>query len=112
MYTVDKGISLVLNMDIDVKVNYLLDETKYTQVLNNLLSNAIKFTDKGSVKLNITTVKSLDIYDELLFEIIDTGEGIKEENLDEIFVSFSQIKPVLTRKQGGTGLGLAIVKSW
>lgn len=107
---VDKGISLVLNMDIDVKVNHLLDETKYTQVLNNLLSNAIKFTDKGSVKLNISTLKSLETQDELLFEIIDTGEGIKEENLDEIFVSFSQIKPVLTRKQGGTGLGLAIVK--
>jgi len=50
---IDKGISLLLNIDIDSKSNYLIDETKYTQVLNNLISNAIKFTDKGSVKLNI-----------------------------------------------------------
>lgn len=107
---VDKGISLVLNIDIDAKTNHLLDETKYTQVLNNLISNALKFTDRGSVKLNISTIKSSKKYDYVLFEVIDTGEGIKEENLNEIFVSFSQIKPVLTRKQGGTGLGLAIVK--
>lgn len=107
---VDKGISLILNIDIDTTTNHLLDETKYTQILNNLISNAIKFTDKGSVKLNISTIKSYEKFDYILFEIIDTGEGIKEENLNEIFVSFSQIKPVLTRKQGGTGLGLAIVK--
>ena len=88
----------------------LFRSTKYTQVLNNLISNAIKFTDNGSVKLNISKVKSDDIYDYVLFEVIDTGEGIKQEDLTEIFVSFSQIKPVLTRKQGGTGLGLAIVK--
>lgn len=107
---IDKGISLLLNIDIDSKSNYLIDETKYTQVLNNLISNAIKFTDKGSVKLNISKIKSDEKFDYILFEIIDTGEGIKKENLKEIFVSFSQIKPVLTRKQGGTGLGLAIVK--
>lgn len=107
---IDKGISLLLNIDIDSKSNYLIDETKYTQVLNNLISNAIKFTDKGSVKLNISKIKSDEKFDYILFEIIDTDEGIKKENLKEIFVSFSQIKPVLTRKQGGTGLGLAIVK--
>ncbi|NHM00916.1 ATP-binding protein [Flavobacterium difficile] len=107
---VDKGISLILNIEIDPKINYLLDETKYTQILNNLISNAIKFTDKGSVKVTITILKSYEKFDYVLFEVIDTGEGIKEENLKEIFVSFSQIKPVLTRKQGGTGLGLAIVK--
>lgn len=107
---VDKGISLLLNIDIDSKSNYLIDETKYTQILNNLISNAIKFTDKGSVKLNISKIRSDEKFDYILFEIIDTGEGIKKENLKEIFVSFSQIKPVLTRKQGGTGLGLAIVK--
>lgn len=106
----EKGLYLTLNCDLSKEMIYNLDETKITQVLNNLISNAIKFTDKGGVELKIKHVKSSPKKDTLLFEVADTGEGISKENLDEIFESFSQVKPVLTRKQGGTGLGLAIVK--
>ncbi|NJM78696.1 MAG: hypothetical protein HC854_01955 [Flavobacterium sp.] len=74
------------------------------------MSNAIKFTDEGSVELALHKVKSSKKYDTILFEVKDTGEGISKENIAEIFESFSQVKPVLTRRQGGTGLGLAIVK--
>ncbi len=106
----EKGLYLTLNCDLSKEIRYNLDETKITQVLNNLISNAIKFTEKGGVELKIIHVKSSPKKDTLLFEVKDTGEGISKENLDEIFESFSQVKPVLTRKQGGTGLGLAIVK--
>ncbi|NHN26242.1 tetratricopeptide repeat protein [Flavobacterium jejuense] len=106
----EKGLVLKLSCSIPDKNSYNLDETKLTQVLNNLISNAIKFTEKGNVELKINEVKSTSKKDTILFEVIDSGEGILKENLDEIFESFSQVKPILTRKQGGTGLGLAIVK--
>lgn len=106
----NKGLLLKLSSDIDEKYLYNLDETKITQVLNNLISNAIKFTQDGSVELALHKVKSSKKYDTILFEVKDTGEGISKENRAEIFESFSQVKPVLTRRQGGTGLGLAIVK--
>lgn len=106
----NKGLSLKLNSDIDAQHCYKLDETKITQILNNLISNAIKFTEEGSVELALSKVNSAKKYDTILFEVKDTGEGISKENVAEIFESFSQVKPVLTRRQGGTGLGLAIVK--
>ena len=106
----EKGLSLELKYDIDEKYLYQLDETKITQILNNLISNAIKFTERGLVEIAIKKTTETDEFDTILFEVSDTGEGISKENLHEVFESFSQVKPVLTRKQGGTGLGLAIVK--
>lgn len=106
----EKGLNLKLSCSIPSQNSYDLDETKLTQVLNNLISNAIKFTDKGSVELKINEIKSTPRKDTILFEVNDSGEGISKENLEEIFESFSQVKPILIRKQGGTGLGLAIVK--
>ncbi len=106
----EKGLLLHLKKDFLVDKIYLLDATKITQILGNLISNAIKFTDKGKVELSIKLVREGKKYDRLLFKVTDTGEGISKDDLSEVFVSFSQIKPVMTRKQGGTGLGLAIVK--
>ena len=106
----EKGLSLELKYDIDEKYLYQLDETKITQILNNLISNAIKFTERGLVEIAIKKTTETDEFDTILFEVSDTGEGISKENLHEVFESFSQVKPLLTRKQGGTGLGLAIVK--
>ncbi|WP_130734378.1 ATP-binding protein [Flavobacterium sp. J27] len=106
----EKGLYIKLNCTIPTQNYYNVDETKLTQILNNLISNAIKFTDKGGVELSIKEVKIGTKKNTFLFEVKDTGEGISKENLEEIFESFSQVKPILTRKQGGTGLGLAIVK--
>ena len=105
-----KGLKINLNCSIPEENRYYLDATKLTQVLSNLISNAIKFTDKGKIDLKIKEVKSTEKWDTILFEVKDSGEGISENDLNEIFESFSQVKPILTRKQGGTGLGLAIVK--
>ncbi len=106
----EKGLKLSLKMDTSLSKMYELDETKLTQILSNLISNAIKFTEKGKVDIEVDLLATNNNEDQVLFKITDTGEGIPESQLDEIFQSFSQTKPITTRKQGGTGLGLAIVK--
>ena len=106
----EKGLQLILNTSDNLAESYELDTTRVSQILGNLISNAIKFTEKGSVNLDVELVSSGENDDRVLFKISDTGEGIAENQQEEIFESFSQTKPITTRKQGGTGLGLAIVK--
>jgi len=106
----EKGLKLSLKADIALADSYEMDETKLSQILGNLISNAIKFTEKGKVEIEVDLVFSDKKEDTVLFKITDSGEGIPENQCEEIFESFSQIKPITTRKQGGTGLGLAIVK--
>ncbi|MDI9310123.1 MAG: ATP-binding protein [Limnohabitans sp.] len=106
----EKNIELGYVSNISTDTNYLIDQTKVGQILNNLISNAIKFTEKGKVKLEIKLIESIENKDKIFFAITDTGEGIPETDIFQIFNTFTQLKPYLTRKQGGTGLGLAIVK--
>ncbi len=105
-----KGLGLILNNTIPTNRNYLLDQTKLSQILSNLIGNAIKFTEKGQVSFNLELVEEDPKFDTIQVSIKDTGEGISKQDISKIFLSFSQIKPVMTREQGGTGLGLAIVK--
>lgn len=105
-----KSLELHLINEVPKNRNYLLDQTKFTQIISNLISNAIKFTEKGKVVFNLKLEHEDEKFDTILISVKDTGEGISEKGVSEIFNSFSQIKPVMTRKQGGTGLGLAIVK--
>lgn len=106
----NKNLDLNLITNVNSDQNYLLDKTKLSQILINLISNAIKFTDHGKVDFTVEILKKEKEFDTILFKVTDTGEGISQSDMLEIFVSFSQIKPIMTRKQGGTGLGLAIVK--
>lgn len=106
----EKNIELEYLSNINPDSNYLIDQTKVGQILNNLISNAIKFTESGKVKLEIKLIESIENKDKIFFAVTDTGEGIPETDVFQIFNTFSQLKPYLTRKQGGTGLGLAIVK--
>ncbi len=81
------------------------DEKKISQIVKNLLSNAIKFTSKGFVE-----VKAREFKEFFEIEVIDTGIGIEEKNIDNIFHRFNQVDDSRTRKFGGTGLGLTISK--
>ena len=72
------------------------------QVLINLTGNAIKFTDEGSVRIE---VKRLDD-DNLRVSVIDTGVGLKQEEIDKLFTPFQQVGDSLVKKTEGTGLGL------
>ena len=83
------------------------DLTKVRQILFNLLSNASKFTEDGTIKL-IVTMENIDKNNWIKFTIKDTGIGMSREQLNRLFVSFSQADSSTQRKYGGTGLGLAI----
>lgn len=106
----EKDIGLNLNIDSAINEYYELDETKLSQILGNLITNAIKFTEHGHVDIKIDKVSTEGDSDRLNFKVTDTGTGIDEKFLEDIFDSFSQPKTITTRKQGGSGLGLAIVK--
>jgi signal transduction histidine kinase len=81
------------------------DKTKVKQILLNLLSNAVKFTNRGSVTL--TTACEGDV---VRLEVIDTGVGIKPDEIEAIWEDFRQLDQSRTRSHGGTGLGLSITR--
>ena len=86
------------------------DTLRLEQVLVNLVNNAVKFTDKGHVIVKIRVKDSESEKTELLFEVQDTGIGLKEEQKNNLFKSFAQADVSTSRKYGGSGLGLAICK--
>jgi signal transduction histidine kinase/CheY-like chemotaxis protein len=101
-----------LTFEENMKLDFVGDELRISQVITNLLSNAVKFTpENGNVSIRIKQVKQEDSYTTLLFSVSDTGIGMKHAQLDKLFVSFEQADTSISRKYGGTGLGLAISKS-
>ncbi len=83
----------------------ITDAKKLNQILTNILGNAVKFTHKGSIHLFIHEIEN-----KLYFEIADTGIGIAEQNLADIFDRFKQIDSSQSKEYKGTGLGLNISK--
>jgi len=83
-----------------------LDRQKFIQVLYNLLSNAVKFTNEGGdVSLSACLQDG-----RLVVSVRDSGIGIRQEDLDRLFVEFQQLESGSTRRFEGTGLGLALTK--
>ncbi|HKP31601.1 MAG TPA: ATP-binding protein [Chitinophagaceae bacterium] len=105
-----KGLSFKTDIDPNLDIELLYDETRLQQVLNNLLSNAIKFTQEGYVSLTCQCLGKSSQHAIVRFEVEDTGIGIANNKHKEIFDSFTQADVNTTRKYGGTGLGLAISK--
>ncbi len=106
----DKGIELLLNADAKVPQYIIGDSVRVNQVLLNLLSNAVKFTSKGKVELRVQVLEEDEKEALLEFTIEDSGIGIAQDKLENIFESFTQESGDTNRKYGGTGLGLTIVK--
>ena len=106
----EKGIALKLYYDEDLPAYFQGDAGRLSQVINNLVSNAVKFTEKGSVKIMVELQKIDKASATIHFEIIDTGIGIEQENIEKIFDQFTQAESNTTRRFGGTGLGLSISK--
>ena len=103
---------LIFNHTIDPAVPCLLkgDIARIRQVILNLTGNAVKFTESGQINLSITLESEDDDKAVLLFSVEDTGIGIKEEQIERLFESFTQADLSITKKYGGTGLGLTISK--
>lgn len=86
------------------------DPTRLVQVINNLVSNAVKFTKNGVVTIKVSLKEQLSTANVLTIEVIDTGIGIPQEAVNQIFEEFVQASSKTTRQFGGTGLGLAIIR--
>jgi signal transduction histidine kinase len=99
-----KGLSFDSNVVGEPPLMYT-DGIKVRQILLNLLSNAVKFTQTGRVMLTSTTRS-----DCVLFEVTDTGIGIRAQDLASIWEDFRQLDQSRTREFGGTGLGLSITR--
>lgn len=97
-----KGIELTFEVSPSFPVLVVGDEGRLRQVLLNLLSNAIKFTQSGRVILRTSWMEGRGY-----FEVEDTGKGIAPEELDSLFIPFSQTQTGINLREG-TGLGLAI----
>ena len=107
----DKGLELLMNIDETLPSSLVGDEIRLKQCVTNILSNAVKYTEKGSVTLNVTWRKAKEDDNIFLkFQVIDTGIGIKEEDLDKLYSPFERIEEIRNRSIEGTGLGMSIVK--
>jgi len=108
---------LLLHTSISNEIGKIVsDRRRFEQILINLVNNAAKFTEKGSITINAELIRdfkhSLDATPApfLKLSVIDTGIGIKPEDLDLLFKPFHQIDSGLSRLHEGTGLGLAICR--
>ena len=110
MGALEKDILFQYNHQDNLPHGIKADDKRLRQVLLNLLGNAVKFTDSGKVTLKVKVI-SLDQPDKttLRFQVIDTGVGMTEEQLQKIFQPFEQVGDT-QRRAAGTGLGLAITK--
>lgn len=103
-----KGLEFITEFEGDIPAVVRGDPLRVCQVVQNLLSNAVKFTDQGAVRF-ITRGKRVSerrVYFE--FAVVDSGAGISELDMDQLFQPFSQVDASSTRRFGGTGLGLTI----
>lgn len=105
------GLELIYKIDENVPLHVVGDRLRLRQVLVNLVGNAIKFTERGEICVSVSSESPAPEQTvELKFNVQDTGIGIPENKLDQLFNAFSQVDSSTTRKYGGTGLGLAISK--
>lgn len=107
----EKGLLIEFQIDKNLNDEYIGDRVRIRQILINLLNNAIKYTDEGKVTLKVSRVSSDEKQDGILFEIIDTGRGIKEEDKWKLTEAFARIEEDKSINIAGTGLGISITTS-
>ncbi|MDQ2164971.1 MULTISPECIES: response regulator [Vibrio] len=104
-----KNVRLIKSYDDTIEPFLMFDDLRLKQILLNVLSNAVKFTDEGSIQIKFVNLGVFDNHQEIKIVIKDTGIGIKQEEVDKLFKTFSQTSSSYNR--GGTGLGLMITKN-
>lgn len=105
--------SLAFRMMIDPNLPSCLygDEVRIRQIINNLLSNAVKYTKEGKITLSISHESLPDHQIMLTIAVKDTGIGIREEDLEKLFNTFTRLEEKRNRNIEGTGLGLNLTKN-
>ena len=106
----EKNLKLHSHGSPGLPLSLVGDPYRIKQIITNLVGNAIKFTEKGHVEFRAEVESSEDGNVVVKFHVRDTGIGIKEEALANLFDVFTQAESSTTRQHGGTGLGLAISK--
>jgi DNA-binding response OmpR family regulator/two-component sensor histidine kinase len=99
--------ALTIEIDSNLKT-MTADITKIRQIMLNLLSNSSKFTNDGAITIHVSNSASMD--NAVDFVIADTGIGMSQDQVEKVFMPFTQADEKTTRKFGGTGLGLTITK--
>ena len=106
-----KAIKFVLKVDENTPLELVGDGFRIRQILNNLLTNAVKYTDEGEVCLSVWAEPGKDDGTTVLvFRVSDTGQGMSEEQVDQLFEEYSRFNLETNRSIDGTGLGMHITK--
>jgi len=107
-----KGVDLILEEPQEWIAEHVQgDEVRLLQALGNLVSNAVKFTSRGGIQVSVGQDHVSGGKVRTRFEVIDTGIGIPDAKMAELFEPFTQADTSTTREYGGTGLGLAIARN-
>jgi CheY-like chemotaxis protein len=108
MRVIDSEVKFAVNIDCDIPNMLKGDETRIRQVLLNILNNAVKYTDRGFVLLVVKGKKVDDDTINLVMKVMDSGKGIKPEDIKSLFGEYAQFDLEKNRGIEGVGLGLAI----
>jgi len=106
----EKGLEIVINIEMQVPTMLIGDSVRLCQVLTNLVSNAVKFTNEGEIVIAVRFLEGYNGKVCLQFSVTDTGIGMSKKQIKSIFEPFVQADTSTTRRYGGSGLGLTISK--
>jgi two-component system, sensor histidine kinase len=106
----EKGLELGVVIDPSISKILIGDPYRLKQIILNHISNSIKFTERGSVMVHCRIANKSELAETISVTITDTGVGMDEDFLKDVFTKFSQEDNSIARKYGGTGLGMSISK--
>src|SRR5690554_5986903 len=101
----EKGLDFSIICDYPLPEKIQTDPTRFRQIIINLCGNALKFTEQGSISLTLRCDRDQET---LYARVVDTGIGMKPEQIERLFDPFAQGSTAISRQYGGTGLGLSI----
>lgn len=107
----EKNLKFILDIDPQLPDELMIDETRFRQILINLVGNSVKFTDKGLIKVSVSVIGQRSGKIDLKVDVIDTGCGINDKEIQRIFDLFWQSDRRDLNKPVGTGLGLPIIRN-
>jgi two-component system aerobic respiration control sensor histidine kinase ArcB len=108
LLTADKDLAFISNIIEPLPAFVEADGTRLRQILWNLLFNAVKFTQKGTVRLDVSAKAHSPGVSMVTFKVCDTGVGIPQDEWDKIFAMYYQVDLPGHQSATGTGIGLAI----